>query len=206
VLLFVGKDVDHNFEKDQQNQKQGWLFELECDKRTDYDGDVHDNDSFVRLEKKVLESNPLVFFIPYEVIGVGNPVADKEKKHCREKSGKGREIARKKNKDKNAVSEGEHPKMDDEEQDGARFLSNCYGFSPAVQFCFGRCPLRFGHLQGIEESDDDIFEPVEDHYGRKIPTEKKDTNEGHEVEENKRSDGYSEHGYILSQSMEWVNV
>jgi hypothetical protein len=141
------------------------LFELESDKCPDYNGDVHDNDSFVGLKKKVLEGNSFVFIIPYEVMGVGNSVADEETDRCGEKCGKGGEIARKESEDKNAVSEGENPKMDAEEQDGAGFLSQCHGFSPAEQFCFRGDPLRFGHLQGIEESDDDILEPVEDHDG-----------------------------------------
>jgi len=128
----MGKDVDHDFQKNQQDQKQGWLFELEGNKCADHNGDVHDKDSFVRLKKKVLEGNPLVFLVPDIVIDKGNPMADKETKCCREKCGKGREVAPKKCKDKNSVSESKHPKMDDEEQDGARFLGDSHGFSPAV--------------------------------------------------------------------------
>jgi hypothetical protein len=142
----MGENVDYDFEKDQQNQKQGRLFELKSDKRPDDDRDVHDKDSFVGLKKKVLEGNSLVFFIPYEVVSVRNPVAGKETECSREKGRKGREVAPEKCEDKNTMSEGEHAEMNTEEQDGARFLSHGHGFSAAVQFRFRVCPFGFGHL------------------------------------------------------------
>lgn len=86
VLLFVGKDIDHDFKEYQQDQKEGWLLELESDKCTDNDRDVHDYDSLVGLEKKILEGYSLVFFVPDKVISVGNPVASEETKCCKEEA------------------------------------------------------------------------------------------------------------------------
>ncbi len=86
MLLFVRKDIDCDFKKDQQDQKEGRLVELESDKCTDNDRDVHDYDSLVGLGKKVLEGHSLVFFVPDKVVGIGNSVASKETKCCKEEA------------------------------------------------------------------------------------------------------------------------
>ena len=95
--------------------------------------------------------------------------------------------------------------MHNEEQDGTRFLGNGYGFIPAVQLSSRLCAFGFGHLDCIEKTDDDILEPVKDHDGGKVPSEKQNTEEGDQVEDNERSGRYSEHGYMLSDSMGRVN-
>ena len=79
----MGKYIDYDFKEYQQDQKEGRLLELECNKCTDNDRDVHDYDSLVGLKKKVLEGDFLEFFIPDKVIGIGDSVANKEKECCK---------------------------------------------------------------------------------------------------------------------------
>jgi hypothetical protein len=79
VFLFMKKNVDRNFQEDQDNQDQRRQMEGRGYPGTEYDGQVHDNHAFVWLEKEVVEGNPFIFFVFDEVNEHRDAVAQKQR-------------------------------------------------------------------------------------------------------------------------------
>ncbi len=67
MFFFMEKDIDRYFQEDEDNQHQRRQMEGCRYPRTKYDGQMHDDYAFVRLEEEAVERHPLVFFVFNEI-------------------------------------------------------------------------------------------------------------------------------------------